>query len=86
MRNFRDSHHASFLDLLDRDRLQQAKRWRSQKQVHGAGDKMQQPRERDHREKPETHRSMNPPHGQVSGTTRLLAHAAEELGYACAYR
>ena len=86
MRNFRDADHAGFLDLLDRDRLQLAKRWRGQKQVHRAGDEMQQARERDHREKSETHRGMNPPHGQMGGATRRLAHAAKELGQAGAHR
>ena len=86
VRYFRDTDHAGFLDLLDRDRLQLAKRWRGQKQVHRPGDEMQQPREWDHRKKSETHRGMNPPHGQVSGTARLLTHAAEKLGYTGAHR
>ena len=86
MRDLRDADHAGFLDLLDGDGLQLAKRWRGEKQVRRAGDKMEQPSERNHREETEHHQRVHPPNGQVRRAAGRLAHLAEELGNAGADR
>ena len=86
VRDLRDADHAGFLDLLDGDGLQLAKRWRGEKQVRRAGDKMEQPSERNHREETEHHQRVHPPNGQVRRAAGRLAHLAEKLGQAGADR
>ena len=86
VRDLRDADHAGFLDVLDGNWRQLAKRRRGKKQVRRAGDEMEQPSERNHREETKHHQRVHPPNSQVRRAAGRLAHLAEELGQAGADR
>ena len=84
--DLRDADHAGFLDLLDGNGLQLAKRRRGEKQVRRTGDEMKQTRERNHRKETEHHRGMHPPYDKMRRAAGRFAHPAEQLGNAGADR